>query len=942
MQDFHDFYRIILIGDEFMKKAMWIIIFLFLGITTSVSAGINDTKVKVEYFPDTYANFVIGDLFYWHQVGIPYMNGRVSFCLEPGVWLTEYTYSSYTDFGIKNISAAKKHEFGLYAHYGYEYPNHKTKKYYLATQELIWRGLGLKTVYWSTGAEHTGDVINVEKEKQEILKLVASHEKKPSFHNQTFEVKRGQLLTISDKNQVLNRFQILNSGGNKIEKKGNDLMIKATNPLKTKIEMQYVANNKTSILYVKENSQTLAALGLNDKVKASFSLDTKAFLLSIYKKDLDHLNNVAQGEATLEGAVYGLFKEDNKVMEATTDEEGKAVFKDLELGEYILKEIHPSNGYELDLKEYPILIDEQTSLELTKEVYEKVIENEIEIMKVYTEDGAGILPAEKQIQFSIYDSSDQLVKTLMTDHNGVIKCKLPYGTYKVVQDTTTPGYDKVKDFFITVSEQKTEPIRYVLSDLLTSARVKIKKVDETGFPIKRSGISFKIKNTETEEYIKQTIHYPEEKVIDVFETDQNGELLLPSPLSYGTYQLEEVKGPDGYLPLFKPITFVVDENTPFLENGKEHILELRVENKLPKGKIEVIKTGSKIRLKQSGEYYEQEEVREPLTGVSFDVVADEKIVQNEKVVYQKGDLVDTIVTKDGHAITEELPLGTYCIKETKTKDGYRLDETPYCVTLSWDSKSEVVLEQLHINNQREETRVEVKKLGEKMVTIENEKGKYQEKTLSNIVFYLENIAPIFIDGETIEPGKLKMRGTTNLEGIVIFQSLPFGTYKLYEEKKEEYQTLKEVIVTLREDQRLIRKEIINKKYKGDLLIMKTDSDTGKKIGGMRLKLTHKESGITVIKTMNQSGTLNFLDLEYGTYDIFEEEAPSGYVKKQKHYKIKIDGGKQHYLLNIKNDRLYLPDTSRIKRPILLILGFFGGFSFLCLIISLFLKKRSYE
>lgn len=942
MQDFLEIYRIILIGDEFMKKGIWIIIFLLLGITTSVSAGVNDTKVRVEYFEDTYANFVIDDLFYWHQVGIPYMNGRVSFCLEPGVWLTEYTYSSYTDFGIKNISAAKKHEFGLYAHYGYEYPNHKTKKYYLATQELIWRGLGLKTVYWSTGAEHAGDVINVEKEKQEILKLVANHEKKPSFHNQTFELKKGQVFTVSDKNQVLSRFQILNTFGNTVEKKGNDLIIKAMNPLKTTVEMQYVANNKTSILYVKENSQTLAALGLTDKVKASFSLDTKAFQLSVYKKDLDHLNNVAQGEGTLEGAVYGLFKENEKVSEATTDQEGKAVFRDLELGNYILKEIRPSNGYELDSKEYPILIDENTSLELTKEVYEKVIENEIEIIKVYTEDGAGILPIEKQIQFSIYDGNENLVKTLVTDHTGMIKCKLPYGTYKVVQDTTTPGYDKVKDFFITVSEQKTEPVRYVLSDLLTRAKVKIKKVDEEGNAIKKAGISFKIKNKETQEYIKQTISYPEEKQIEVFETDKNGELLLPNPLSYGTYELEEVKGPSGYLPLKEALFFVIDENTPFLEEGKDHILELRVVNKLPKGKIGIVKTGSEIKVKENGNYYEQEEVMGPLSGVSFDVFADEDIMENQKIIYQKGDLVDSITTKEGRVLTKELPLGSYCLKERETVNGYHLDETPYCVTLVWDHKSEVVLETIHINNQKEETKIEIKKVGEKMIAIENEQGKYTKKALPSISFFLENIDSISLDGKVIAPSKMKMKAVTSTEGVALFQGIPFGSYKIYEEPREEYQPLKEMIVELTENQRVIQKEVLNEKYKGDLVIMKTDSNTGKKIGGMKVKLLHKESGIEVVKTMKESGILNFSNLEYGTYEIVEEKAPAGYLKKKEHYQVKIDGTKKNYLLNIKNDRLQLPDTSRIKRSVALVLGFLFGFGFFCLLVSAFLKKKTYE
>ena len=915
-----------------MKKILFTLILSFL-ILTKVSAGANDTKIRVENFDNVYGNYLIGDSYYWNLIGIVYANDKLTFCLEPGVWLTESVYDSYTDFSIKNISAAKKREFELYVYYGYGYKGHNTTKYYLATQELIWRGLGIKEMYWSTGPEHTGNKIDVTNEKSEILKLINTHQNKPSFDNKKITVNLGESTTLEDTNKLLNRFTVTNNGNQEVSKNANNLTIKATKVGTSKIELEYNAGNKNiSLLYLKGKSQTLATLLLNEKIKSSVDVTVKGYDIKVEKRDNDNKNTTPRGEATLKGAKYSISKGGTVIKTATTDENGQLVFSNLDYGNYEILEVEPSVGYQLDTGRNWVTVKESQNKTISVNLYEKVIENKVEIIKVYASDKTGILIPEKDVEFEVFDQN-KLVSKIKTNDEGVAKITLPYGKYRIHQATTTKGYEKVDDFNINVHEVRTDSLKYPISDAKVSARIKVVKKDEYGSVIKKRGISFKIKNTDTGEYVKQLIYTPKEKYVDTFETDENGELITFYPLISGNYQLEEVKSPSGYIPLSEPVKFTLDENTEFEKTETGNIYSIEVVNEVVKGNIKIHKTGISNILKKKQNAYEVVSSKKDLSDVLFDIIADNDVVINDKVIYKKGQVVDSVKTNLGLATSKKLPLATYCVVEKETIENYVLDSTPYCLTLKKDE-----IKELNLQNKEETTNIEITKNKEEMIGIKNSKGVYQLKPFASVKFSLYNESELEINDEIIKPDTKIMDLKTSKTGHILITGLPYGKYYLKEEEKTGYEKLEKIEIDVNENNKNIKLNLTNKRIKGSLLLLKTDIETGKKLNGAVFKIQNVKTKVWYSKKVMNNGLLKIDDLEYGTYEVSELTAPNGYMKDNNKYKIVVDGSKNIYSLNIKNKTLVLPNTSSIKKSILTFFSFLFTGVIICFSLSFILKK----
>ena len=149
-------------------------------------------------------------------------------------------------------------------YYGYDYPGHQTNYYYIAAQELIWRTVrpDIK-VNWSTGINSTGEMIDVSKEKEEIMNLVNSHDLKPSFSEQTFKGEVGKTITLKDENHVLDDYDISESKYHKILKDGDTLTI-TLNENEVLEEEIYLTrkhyDDAPLLVYNKGDSQKLAAL----------------------------------------------------------------------------------------------------------------------------------------------------------------------------------------------------------------------------------------------------------------------------------------------------------------------------------------------------------------------------------------------------------------------------------------------------------------------------------------------------------------------------------------------------------------------------------------------------------------------------------------------------------------------------------------------------------
>ena len=129
--------------------------------------------------------------------------------------------------------------------------------------------------------------------------------------------------------------------------------------------------------------------------------------------------------------------------------------KDLEYGNYYIKEKEPGTGYQLNNKifEFKITTDNPTTSII---VENEVIKKEIEITKLFGIDDN--FKPEENINFNIYDEDENLIKTIITDENGKASVILNYGKYTIKQMTTTEGFEKVEPIEIEVRNTLKEEL----------------------------------------------------------------------------------------------------------------------------------------------------------------------------------------------------------------------------------------------------------------------------------------------------------------------------------------------------------------------------------------------------------------------------------------------------------------------------------------------------
>ena len=150
------------------------------------------------------------------------------------------------------------------------------------------------------------------------------------------------------------------------------------------------------------------------------------------------ITGIGQGDATLTGAVYGIYTLTGERVGEVKSIGGEYVTSDYlpSLGTFYLKEEKASEGYELNETKYFFEITKE-DLYPEVDVTEKVIERDLEIFKVYASDETGFLTGEPNVTFDIYlKSSGEKVTSITTDERGFATATLPYGTYIVRQATT--------------------------------------------------------------------------------------------------------------------------------------------------------------------------------------------------------------------------------------------------------------------------------------------------------------------------------------------------------------------------------------------------------------------------------------------------------------------------------------------------------------------------
>ena len=864
------------------KSLLFLIAFtLFSGFQLfnpmEVKAVYNETLVETPIDNVYYTRRGGGKEYMSAQYNTYTMNGKVVYCIEPGVDITIHSYIGYDGLVASPYSDATNKKIELIGHYGYDYPGHQTLRYRMATQSLIWEETGGQIVEFWTERYGNGDFINLNYERNEIMKLVNSHYNKPSFNGNSINAVIGQEFKITDTNNLLSEYEIYNSKDFKVRVDGNSIYATplTTGELTLSVVRKHYDNNTTIVFHGTNGaSQKMGCFRFSDPVVASVKVKSIGGDIAIHKLDKDTQSSNPQGvESSLKGAVYGIYDyNDNLIEKITTDENGYAKSSILpDLGDYYLKEITPSKGYELDENKYYFSITSE-DLHPVKKVYEDVIDRDLELYKFFANPDTGVLIPEKSIQFGIYDSKGNHTSTIETDNQGYAKINLVYGTYTFKQLNTTLGHEKVKDFQVVVNENSPQTIKYSLSNAPITAKLKVVKIDnETGLTIPLKGITFKIKNTSTNEYVCQKITYPSVENVCDFKTDSNGILYTPFELISGTYILEEADQKiDGYLWNNKGIEFTIGDDTTFVDDPElGTILEIKFANNQVKGQITINKQGEEIKI-ENGTF---EYIKVNLKGTIFEVHANEDIIINGYKYYNKGDLVGTLTTdENGYASIDKLPLGKYTLKEISSSNGNMVDNTIHEIELTYkDQYTEIIIHNSKLQNYVPKATLDFTK-----TDLTTGKGIKDTK----IEIYTEDDKLVFT-GFTDDNGKIAIDNLFVGKFYIIETEASTG-YKLSNEK---------VYFEILENGEVVKANMTNEKIKGTLDFTKVDISNDNPLPNTTIEIYDENDNLIFTGITDDNGKIIIENLEYGKYYILEKNAPDGYLinPEKMYFEILEDG-----------------------------------------------------
>ncbi|MGN8766938.1 SpaA isopeptide-forming pilin-related protein [Blautia massiliensis (ex Liu et al. 2021)] len=649
--------------------------------------------------------------------------------------------------------------------------------------------------------------------------------------------------------------------------------------------------------------------------------------ISLHKQDAE-TGNTPQGDATLKGAVYGLFaredivhpdgktgvlyKKGTQITSLTTDKNGQASVSNLYLGKYYFKELTPPVGYLLDQEEHEVDCSYEGAnvpvVERKAISKEDVIKQPFQIIKA-ANNGKTDADLLKGIGFSAWLASDLKVKAdgsydfssanpvvitadgkteMFTDEKGyACSIPLPYGTYVVKETTSKHNYEPVDDFIVTINENHpdTPQVWRVLLDKEFEAKLKIiKKDDETKKSVLLANTEFKVYDLDHQKYVEQVTTYPSTKVHKSYFTDANGYLILPNNLKIGNYRIEEVTAPEGYTQSSAYVTVSVDTNTAYMidPTSKDAIIEVEYENHPVKGDLTIFKQGELL----AGYDHDFQYELCGLKGVTFEVYAAEDIFTadhqvdengNRTLYYAKDALVAKVTTdEDGYAYVKDLPLGEYYVKESKAPEGFVHNEnSEKAVFVYADQNTPVVFDQVSFTNERQKVSISVEK---------------QDADNGNVVpgavFGIYNAEDIINkDGQVIiKADTLLQEMTSDEDGQAkCTLDLPLGQYYVKELHAPAGFVSSDEILSFDasyqgQDIQTVELKAVKKNEPTVVKITKSDITTGEELDGAYLQVLDQNGNIIDSWESSKDESHVIKRLTVGeTYILREQFAPYGYL-----------------------------------------------------------------
>lgn len=686
-----------------------------------------------------------------------------------------------------------------------------------------------------------------------------------------------------------------------------------------------ISEKNVPIRYVVPAEQT-ATLTADATTTKTFKNILKKFTVEVTKQDSETASE--QGDGTLAGAVYGLYKDGELADTYTTDENGYFKTKEYVCGNYTVQEISPSEGYLLDETVYSVGAEaenyfiEHNPLSMT--VTEDVIKGNIAMIKHSDDGSTQIETPEVGAEFEVYLKSSgsyaNAVETerdyLTCDENGFAQTKdMPYGVYTVHQTVGWEGTEFIADFDVNISESG-QTYRYLINNAKFESYIKIVKVySETGKTIPYEGAGFEIYDSNGQK-ISMMFAYPTPTTIDTFYTNSEGYLITPEVLPYGEYSLVEVQAPVGYVLDSTPVSFSITAENAEEENALT-VIKVRKENTAQKGKISVRKTGdiftsvttaSSAYKNENGEMIVNPTTYTPmfadgdLSGAVFQVIAVEDIVTPDGTTRAyAGDVVSEITTdENGYAETEPLYLGKYEVREIKAPYGYVLNNEPKDVEVTYAGQEFEVRDTVNTAFENDYQGIEISL--SKVMENDEKFGISAEESYKNVRFGLfaaEDITAA--DGSVIPADGLIAEVSLNEDmTAVIAEKIPFGKYYVQEIATDEHYVLngKKYLVNFEYMGQDIRTvdidcgQFVNLLKRGRIEGHKVDDKSEpleNAVFGLFTADCVKFSRDTAIMTAasDENGCFEFTDVPFGKYIVREIESPSGYILSGKEYAVSI-------------------------------------------------------
>ena len=698
---------------------------------------------------------------------------------------------------------------------------------------------------------------------------------------------------------------------------------------------KYTVTEHTPTEYAEQKSKTVNVES-GKTATVSFSNVLKKWNLTVTKTDAE--TKTSQGDATLAGAVYGIYNDGNLVDKYTTDKNGSFTTSYYVCGDnWTLKEIEPSEGYLLDESEYHIGAESKKytveNNSVSMGVTEDILKGKIAIIK-HTDDGSTkIETPEKGAEFQVYlKSSGSYAKAkeserdnLICDEYGFAETKdLPYGTYTVHQTKGWNGTEFIADFDVFISENN-KTYKYLINNASLESYVKIVKVDsETGKQIPYAGAGFQLYNPDGK-LVTMKYTYPTVTEIDTFYTNSEGYLITPEALPYGIgYSVVEVQAPYGYILDSTPVYFDITAEKISEENGVTIVITEK-KNTSQKGTITIEKTGeifsNVISFGEEVIIYQPEYSVNGLSGAVFEIYADEDITTPDGTMrYAKDTLVDTITTdKKGTATSKQIYLGKYRVVEKTAPYGFVLNKTVNHIELTYSGQNEKVTStSTSFTNDRQKVVIDLKKI------LEQDKkfniGSNDE--IRNVSFGLYADEDLKASNGTAVPkdGLIEII-TCDEKGKATFKTdLPIGSYYVKEISTDSHYILSDkkypvVFEYVGQDTATVHisvndgEPIINSIIYGTIKGLKIDRETGENIAGAlfgMFKAEEKElSEKTAILTAesNEEGIFTFENVPYGEYIIRELKPATGYLPNGESYPVTISENKEIIEITVENDKI---------------------------------------